>query len=319
MEGGAGTQELDTAGGHAPVLCAEALAMLDVKSDGFYIDATLGRGGHAREVLARLGPQGALLAIDRDPEAVAHARRLFAGDSRVTVVHAAFSGLVALARSIGREASGVLIDLGVSSPQLDTAARGFSFLREGPLDMRMDPTAGPTAAAWLASASERELAGVISRCGEERFARRIARAIVAARTQAPIATTATLAEIVAACVPTREPGKHPATRTFQAIRMHVNRELEELEAVLPQAVSVLAPGGRLVVISFHSLEDRAVKRFMRDQSQDDPAWAGLPQVPPQARAKLRRIGRAVFPSPAEVARNPRARSAVLRAAERLAA
>lgn len=301
------------------MLCPEALAMLDVKFDGFYIDATLGRGGHAREVLARLGPQGALLAIDRDPQAVAHARDLFAGDPRVTVVHAAFSGLAALARSIGREASGVLIDLGVSSPQLDTAARGFSFLREGPLDMRMDPTAGSPAAAWVAKASERELAGVIARLGEERFAQRIARAIVAARAQAPIATTAALAEIVAASVPTREPGRHPATRTFQAIRMHINRELEELGAVLPQAVSVLAPGGRLVVISFHSLEDRAVKRFMRDQSQDDPLWAGLPQVPPQARARLRRIGRAVFPSQAEVARNPRARSAVLRAAERLAA
>jgi 16S rRNA (cytosine1402-N4)-methyltransferase len=319
VEDGSGAQELDTAGGHAPVLCAEALAMLDVKSDGFYIDATLGRAGHAREIAARLGPQGRLLAIDRDPDAVAHGRELFAADPRVTVVHASFSGLAALARAIGREAGGVLVDLGVSSPQLDTAARGFSFLREGPLDMRMDPTAGVTAAAWLANASERELSGVIARFGEERFARRIARAIVAARAQAPIVTTAALADLVAACVPTREPGRHPATRTFQAIRMHVNRELEELEAVLPQAVSVLAPGGRLVVISFHSLEDRAVKRFMRDQSQDDPAWAGLPQVPLQARAKLRRIGKAVFPSAAEVARNPRARSAVLRTAERLAA
>lgn len=319
MESGAGTHELDTAGGHAPVLCTEALAMLDVKSDGFYIDATLGRGGHAREIVARLGSQGSLLAIDRDPEAVAHGRDLFANDPRVIIVQAAFSGLAALVQSIGREASGVLIDLGVSSPQLDVAARGFSFLREGPLDMRMDPTTSLTAAKWLATASEHELAGVIARCGEERFARRIARAIVAARTQAPITTTTALSDLVAASVPTREPGRHPATRTFQAIRMHVNRELEELETVLPQAVSVLAPGGRLVVISFHSLEDRAVKRFMRDQSQDDPAWAGLPQVPPQARARLRRVSKAVFPSEAEVARNPRARSAVLRAAERLAA
>jgi 16S rRNA (cytosine1402-N4)-methyltransferase len=300
-------------------LCAEALAMLDVRPDGFYIDATLGRGGHAREIVTRLGPQGMLLAIDRDPEAVTHGRALFAGDSRVIVEHASFSGLTALSCGLGRAASGVLIDLGVSSPQLDTAARGFSFLREGPLDMRMDPTRGSTAAAWLAAVSERDLAQVIARYGEDRFARRIARAIVAARAQAPIGTTAALAAVVAAAVPTREPGKHPATRTFQAIRMHINRELEELESVLPQAMAALAPGGRLVVISFHSLEDRAVKRFMRDQSQDDAAWAGLPQMPPHARAKLQRLGKAVFPSAEEIGRNPRARSAVLRAALRRAA
>ena len=319
MEGGEEARERDTAGGHAPVLCAEALAMLDVEPDGFYIDATLGRGGHAREIVARLGPQGMLLAIDRDPEAVSHGREMFAGDSRVTVVHASFSALAALARAGGRAASGVLVDLGVSSPQLDTGARGFSFLREGPLDMRMDPTSGPSAAAWLAGVDERELASVIARLGEDRFARRIARAIVAARAEAPIATTTALAAIVASAVPTREPGKHPATRTFQAIRMHINRELEELAAVLPQAVAVLGPGGRLVVISFHSLEDRLVKRFMRDESQDDPAWAGLPQVPPQARARLERVGKAVFPSDEEIGRNPRARRAVLRAARRLAA
>ena len=225
MEGGAGALELDAAA-HAPVLCTEALAMLDVRPDGFYIDATFGRGGHAREIVTRLGPQGMLLAIDRDPEAVAHGRALFAGDSRVIVVHASFSALAALAGA--RAASGVLIDLGVSSPQLDTAARGFSFLREGPLDMRMDPTRGPTAAAWLAAVSERDLAQVIARYGEDRFARRIARAIVAARAQAPIWTTAALAAVVAAAVPTREPVNHPATRTCQALRLPIKRKLATL-------------------------------------------------------------------------------------------
>jgi 16S rRNA (cytosine1402-N4)-methyltransferase len=212
---------------------------------------------------------------------------------------------------------GILFDLGVSSPQLDDAARGFSFLRDGPLDMRMDPGSGESAARWLARASEREIATVISRLGEERHARRIARAIVAARSVAPIVSTGRLSALVADAVPTREPGKHPATRTFQALRIHVNRELEELAQVLPQAVDVLAPGGRLVVISFHSLEDRLVKRFLRSAAQDDPAWAGLPSMPARARARLKLLGRAVFPSAAEAQRNPRSRSAVLRAAERL--
>jgi 16S rRNA (cytosine1402-N4)-methyltransferase len=307
------------AAGHAPVLLDEALDALALRPDGFYVDATFGRGGHTRAILARLGEQGKLLAIDRDPQAVVAAKALLGADPRASVVHAPFSRLADAISDAGRPADGILLDLGVSSPQLDDAGRGFSFLRDGPLDMRMDPGSAESAAAWLARASEREIATVISRLGEERFARRIAHAIVVARTEAPIATTGRLASVISQAVPTREPGKHPATRTFQALRIHVNRELEELEQVLPQAVDSLASGGRLVVISFHSLEDRMVKRFMRRASQDDPAWAGLPVVPAHARARLRLAGRAVFPNEDEVRRNPRARSAVLRAAERIEA
>jgi 16S rRNA (cytosine1402-N4)-methyltransferase len=310
---------MDGAAGHAPVLLGEVLEALAVRPDGFYVDATFGRGGHSRAILARLGERGTLLAIDRDPQAVAAAREQLGADPRAMIVHAPFSSLADVLGDTGRKADGILLDLGVSSPQLDDAARGFSFLRDGPLDMRMDPGAGESAAQWLARADEREIAMVIARLGEDRFARRIARAIVAARAEAPIDTTGRLAGVVARAVPTREPGKHPATRTFQALRIHVNGELQELEAVLPRAVDSLAPGGRLAVISFHSLEDRMVKRFLRRAAQDDPAWAGLPAVPAHARARLRLVGRAVFPSQEEVAANPRARSAVLRAAERVAA
>jgi 16S rRNA (cytosine1402-N4)-methyltransferase len=217
------------------------------------------------------------------------------------------------------ELQGVLMDLGVSSPQLDEATRGFSFMQDGPLDMRMDYEAGTSAAQWVARAGEREIGEVLSKLGEERFARRIARAIVAARRESPIVTTRQLADIVSGAVPTRESGKHPATRTFQAIRMHVNRELEDIEAALPQAVAVLAPRARLCVISFHSLEDRLVKRYLRREVQGDPVYAGLPSVPAHARARLRLVGGPITPSAEEVARNPRARSAVLRIAERLAA
>jgi len=310
---------MDGAAGHAPVLLGEVLEALSVRADGFYVDATFGRGGHSRAILARLGERGTLLAIDRDPQAVAAARAQLGADPRAMIVHAPFSRLSEVLTATGRKADGILLDLGVSSPQLDDAARGFSFLRDGPLDMRMDPASGESAAQWLARSDEREIATVIARLGEDRFARRIARAIVAARAEQPIETTGRLAEVVARAVPTREPGKHPATRTFQALRIHVNRELEELEQVLPQAVEALAPGGRLAVISFHSLEDRMVKRFLRRAAQDDPAWAGLPAVPEHARATLRLVGKAVFPGEAEVAANPRARSAVLRAAERVAA
>ncbi|MFZ8986486.1 MAG: 16S rRNA (cytosine(1402)-N(4))-methyltransferase RsmH [Steroidobacteraceae bacterium] len=304
---------------HVPVLLEETLEALAVKGDGFYVDATYGRGGHAEAVLARLGNRGTLLVIDRDPEAVACAREHIGRDPRVTVVHADFASLDTALEAVGRQPDGILLDLGVSSPQLDTPGRGFSFQRQGPLDMRMDPGTGQSAAEWLAEVDERELAMVIARYGEERFARRIARAIVGARAVHPIADTAELARVVAAAVPRREPGKHPATRTFQALRIHVNDELGQLERVLPRAMAALAPGGRLAVISFHSLEDRMVKRFLRDQSRDDPAWAGLPVVPEAARARLRLVGRAVFPGEEEVRRNPRARSAVLRAAERIAA
>ncbi|MGQ0429696.1 MAG: 16S rRNA (cytosine(1402)-N(4))-methyltransferase RsmH [Gammaproteobacteria bacterium] len=304
-------------GEHAPVLLDAALEALAIRTDGFYVDATFGRGGHAGAILDRLGEEGRLLAIDRDPEAHAAAARRFAGDSRARFVQARFSEL---GRLVGRgSAAGILFDLGVSSPQLDDARRGFSFLRDGPLDMRMDPRTGESAADFLARATEREIATVISRYGEERHARRIARAIVAARTAAPIATTGRLAEVVAGAVPGREPGRHPATRTIQAIRIRVNDELGEIERALPEAVLALAPRGRLVVISFHSLEDRIVKRYLRNASREAPEYAGLPQLPPEARPRLALVGRARFAGEAEVAANPRARSAVLRAAERLAA
>lgn len=301
------------------MLLEETLEALAVKGDGFYVDATYGRGGHAEAVLARLGDRGTLLVIDRDPEAVACAREHIGRDPRVTVVHADFAALDSALEAADRQPDGILLDLGVSSPQLDTPGRGFSFQRQGPLDMRMDPGAGQSAAEWLAEVDERELAMVIARYGEERYARRIARAIVGARADHPIDDTAELARVVAGAVPRREPGKHPATRTFQALRIQVNDELGQLERVLPAAVAALAPGGRLAVISFHSLEDRMVKRFLRDQSRDDPAWAGLPMVPAAAQARLKLVGRAVFPGEEEVRRNPRARSAVLRAAERVAA
>ncbi len=301
--------------GHRPVLLEEVLEALDVRAAGRYVDATYGRGGHAAAVLACLGPAGRLLVLDRDPEAVAHARAHLGGDPRVRVAQgsfAALAGLVAAQGWAGR-VDGILMDLGVSSPQLDDPGRGFSFLRDGPLDMRMDPAAGESAADWLNRAPEREIARVIAEYGEERHARRIARAIVRAR---PLRRTAELAEVVARAVPGREPGKHPATRTFQAIRIHVNRELEALRAGLAQAVEALAPGGRLVVISFHSLEDRIVKRFLRGEARPAPPAPGLP--PPRA-PRLRLLGGPVRPGAAEVAANPRARSAVLRAAERLAA
>jgi 16S rRNA (cytosine1402-N4)-methyltransferase len=306
---------------HTPVLLDEVLAGLRIEPEGHYLDATFGRGGHTAAILDRLGPAGHVLAIDRDPDAVAAGRERFAGEPRLTLVRGSFAQLVTLLRAAGVQGGlqGVLLDLGVSSPQLDEARRGFSFMQDGPLDMRMDYESGSSAAHWLARAGEREIAEVVSRLGEERFAKRIARAIVAARRESPIVTTRQLADIVSAAVPTREPGKHPATRTFQAIRLHVNRELEEIEAALPQAVDVLAPGARLCVISFHSLEDRLVKRYLRRETQGDPVYAGLPNVPAHARPRLKLVGGAVMPADAETSRNPRARSAVLRIAERLAA
>ncbi|HVN42585.1 MAG TPA: 16S rRNA (cytosine(1402)-N(4))-methyltransferase RsmH [Steroidobacteraceae bacterium] len=306
---------------HTPVLRDEVLAGLEVRPDGLYCDATFGRGGHTAAILAAVGPAGRVYAIDRDPQAVAAGQARFGAEPRLTLIRGSFGRLEELLRAAGLEGElqGVLLDLGVSSPQLDEARRGFSFMQDGPLDMRMDNESGQSAAQWLARASEREIAEVLKSLGEERFARRIARRIVAVRASEPITRTAQLAEIVAAAVPTREPGKHPATRTFQAIRIHVNGELDALAAALPQAVRLLAPGGRLCVISFHSLEDRLVKRFVQREAEGDPVYAGLPQVPPAARPRLRRIGRKVLPSAEEVERNPRARSAVLRIAERLAA
>lgn len=306
---------------HMPVLLAEALEALDVRPGGRYLDATFGRGGHTGAMLERVGPAGRVVAMDRDPAAIAAGRERFASDERLILVNEAFSRLAQVAAQVGliERFDGVLLDLGVSSPQLEDPARGFSFVHDGPLDMRMDNRAGVTAAQWLARAGEREIARVIREYGEERFATRIARAIVERRRTAPFERTLDLAAVVAAAVPTREPGKHPATRTFQAIRILVNDELAEIEAALAASLTVLAPGGRLCVISFHSLEDGLVKRFIQRHSQDDPVYAGLPEVPAEARAKLRRIGRAVHPTVQEVQRNPRARSAVMRVAERLAA
>ena len=306
---------------HTPVLLEEVLAALQVRESGRYLDATFGRGGHTAAILERIGRDGRVVAIDRDPEAIRAGRERFGTDERLTLVMGPFSQLANIAAERGalRGFDGVLLDLGVSSPQLDNAARGFSFMQDGPLDMRMNNASGMTAAEWLAKAPEHDIARVIRDFGEERFAKRIARAIVAARGEQPIERTLQLAQIVTDAVPMREPGKHPATRTFQAIRIHVNREFDEIEAALEGSLSVLAPHGRLCVISFHSLEDGIVKRFMQQHSQEDPVFAGLPEVPPHARPKLRRIGKAVHPSTAEVDRNPRARSSIMRVAERVAA
>ena len=308
------------ADGHEPVLVDEVLEALAPVAGGLYVDGTFGRGGHARRLLEAVGPDGAVLALDRDPEAIAAGRAAFAGEPRITLVQADFArlGEVVAAHAHGRPVRGVLLDLGVSSPQLDDPARGFSFSKDGPLDMRMDPSRGRSAADVVAQADQRELQQVIAELGEERFARRIAQAIVAARAAAPITRTLQLAEIVRRAVRTRD-GKHPATRTFQALRMHVNDELGQLRAALEAAYGVLAPGGRLAVISFHSLEDRMVKRFIRERTQVDPAFAGLPVVPPAALPTMREVGRKRRACEAETARNPRARSAVLRCAERLPA
>jgi len=305
---------------HIPVLADEVLGALAPEPDGYYVDATFGRGGHTALLLQALGREGRVLAIDRDPEAVSAGLQRFAGEMRLALVHASFADIGALvpAHSGGRPCRGVLFDLGVSSPQLDDPARGFSFRADGPLDMRMDPTRGEPVSAWLARASVDEIRQVIATLGEERFARRVAEAIVAARRERPIERTRELAEIVARAVRTREPGKHPATRTFQALRMHANDELGQIEKALTGAVDSLAIGGRLAVISFHSLEDRLVKRFMQRESQLDPAAASLPIVPPQLTPRLKLIGRKLRPSKEEVARNPRARSALLRVAQRVA-
>jgi 16S rRNA (cytosine1402-N4)-methyltransferase len=305
-------------GDHQPVLLGEALEALAIREDGQYLDGTFGRGGHSRAILDRLGDSGRLLAIDRDPAAVRAARTHLGADPRVRIEQGNFAEMRAISARAGfkSEYDGVLLDLGVSSPQLDQAERGFSFMVDGPLDMRMDPTHGRSAADWINSAPEREIADVIRRYGEERFARRIARALVRAREESSIVTTARLADVVAEAVRTREPGKHPATRTFQAVRIHVNDELGSLRQGLDAALEMLAPGGRLAVISFHSLEDRIVKRFIRHHAREDEVWRGLPQVPEHARPKLAAVGRAVRPSAVEIADNPRSRSAVLRVAER---
>jgi len=300
---------------HIPVMLGEAVEGLAVQAGGRYLDGTFGRGGHARAVLSRLGPDGRLLLMDRDPTAIATAQAEFAGDPRVSIRHANFSSLAEWDETAAG-LDGVLLDLGVSSPQLDEAARGFSFMADAPLDMRMDPTQGESAADFLARADEREIADVLWLYGDERFSRKIARAIVQDRAEQPLARTSELAALIERVVGRREPGKHPATRSFQALRIRVNGELESLKQGLESALERLNVGGRLSIISFHSLEDRAVKLFIRDQSG---RVQGSRRGPPVAAApaRLAAVGKAQFPSDAELAANPRSRSAVLRVAEKL--
>jgi len=302
---------------HVTVLLEEAVGALAIKADGVYLDATFGRGGHSHRILAALNENGRLIAVDRDPEAISAGRAI--NDPRFRLVHRAFSEIAEAAREAGViDVDGILFDIGVSSPQIDDGERGFSFRHDAPLDMRMDTTQGETAAEWLARAEIREITEVIRDYGEERFAFQIAKKVVAARLEQPIVTTGQFAALVRATVRTREPGQDAATRSFQALRIHTNQELGQLAIALPQALELLKPGGRLVVISFHSLEDRIVKNFMRDQSIADDLPKGLPlradQLP---KPKLRLVGKAVKASAAEVAANPRARSAVMRVAEKI--
>ncbi|MBK6288669.1 MAG: 16S rRNA (cytosine(1402)-N(4))-methyltransferase RsmH [Gammaproteobacteria bacterium] len=300
---------------HTPVMLQEAVDFLVTNSTGKYVDATFGRGGHTGAILERLAAQGRLLAIDRDPQAIAWGSSRFAHEPRLSLEQASFAdlGMLLERHGLAEGVDGVLLDLGVSSPQLDDAGRGFSFMQDGPLDMRMDPGHGFSAAQWLARARAEEIEKVLREYGEERFARRMAAAIVRERAVAPISTTARLAEILTQANPAWEKGKHPATRGFQAIRIFINGELEALASALQQAMLALATGGRLVVISFHSLEDRIVKRFMRDNSRA----AGYVGLPGSMQPQLRRIGKALRASGEEVRHNPRARSAVLRVAEKL--
>ena len=308
---------------HTPVLLTEVIDGLQLQADGIYMDCTFGRGGHTRALLGRLGPHGRVVAIDRDPEAVAAGRALAAEDPRLSIEHGNFDRARAVAAEydVVGKVGGMLFDLGVSSPQLDDVARGFSFQDDGPLDMRMDQSTGESAAQWLAKADDAEIARILWDYGEERHARRIARAIVARRDQEPIVTTRRLADIVAAAQP-RSAGrrggrsKHPATRTFQAIRIHINGEMQALDAVLEQVPDILATEGRLAVISFHSLEDRRVKRFIRARSRGPTVPRGMPVVPDGAPPVLRPVGRAIRAGSDEVGSNPRARSAVLRIAAR---
>jgi len=305
---------------HVPVLLGPVLEGLDIKKDGCYVDGTFGRGGHSGEILKQLNAHGRLIGIDRDPDAIASAPASLTDDPRFELVRGELAQLkkIIAERNLSGEVDGLLYDLGVSSPQLDEAHRGFSFLRDGPLDMRMDPDSGTSASDWLASVDERGLKHVLRVYGEETHATRIARAILAARESSPIETTKQLANIVEAAVPgkVRAQKKHPATKTFQAIRIAINGELEQLEAVLEQSVDALKQGGRLCVISFHSLEDRMVKRFIRNASSEPEQYRGMPSMPDELRPKLTTIGKVVVASDEEIQLNRRARSARLRIAER---
>ena len=303
--------------GHVPVMLEEAIGALAIRPEGIYIDGTFGRGGHSQRILGALGEGGRLLAFDKDEQAVRVAQQRFGADPRFAIVHGSFAGVAAAAidRGLRHRVDGLLLDLGVSSPQLEDPARGFSFLADGPLDMRMDRRQGESAAQWLAKAREEDIAMVLREYGEERFARRIARAIVARRARRPITATRDLADLVAQACPIKERHKHPATRTFQAIRIHINRELDDLKTCLRESLEVLARGARLVVISFHSLEDRIVKRFMREAARGPLVPKGLPVVHAKVQGRLRVLGKALHPSEDELQDNPRARSAVLRVAE----
>jgi 16S rRNA (cytosine1402-N4)-methyltransferase len=303
---------------HQPVLLREAIAALAIQPHGVYVDATFGRGGHACAILSELNAAGRLVLLDKDPTAISYARQCFGQDPRVAIFHASFTELQAVLQqeNLSGKVNGILFDLGVSSPQLDEAERGFSFMRDGKLDMRMNTLSGIDAATWLAGIDEAALADVIYRYGEEKFSRRIARAIVKARQESPIVTTFQLRDLVVKAVPVKQKEKHPATRTFLAIRIAINKELEEIEQVLDQALEALSVGGRLSVISFHSLEDRLVKRFMQHHERGDIFPRDLPIKQTILQQKLKRIGRAIHPSPMEVAANARARSAILRIAEK---
>ena len=309
-----------TAPAHISVLLNEALAGLALKPDGCYLDGTFGRGGHSRAILSKLGPNGRLFAIDRDPTAIAAAAE-FAADPRFHITHSPFAALATIAEQqhITGAVDGILLALGVSSPQLDDADRGFSFMRDGPLDMRMDPSSGLSAAQWLAQADVEDISFVLREYGEEKFAWRIAQAIVAAREETPLTRTAQLAALISSSVPkSNKEKKHPATRSFQAIRIYINSELEQVNQALHAAMQVLKPGGRLVVISFHSLEDRLVKQFMRRYSKGEPVPRGIPLTAAQMdqRTPLQLVGKAIMPSEQELTANPRARSAVLRIAQK---
>ena len=306
--------------GHVTVLLQEAVESLVTDSNGFYIDGTFGRGGHSGLILGGLSEGGRLLAVDKDEQAVAVGSLRFSSDPRFEIIHGSFASLSAWLEERGKmgEVTGLLLDLGVSSPQLDQPERGFSFLHDGPLDMRMDDSVGPTAADWVNAAAEEEIIQVLKEYGEERFARRMAKAILFEREKEPIVTTARLAKIIAEANPAWEKGKHPATRAFQAIRIHINNELRDLDEVLEQALEMLAIGGRLVVISFHSLEDRRVKRFINHHEKGDVLPMGLPVTDDQLNKRLRRLSKAIKAGKTELERNPRARSAIMRVAEKIA-
>ena len=303
---------------HISVLLNEALEGLAIQADGLYIDGTFGRGGHSRALLAQLGPEGRLIAFDKDPEAIRVGDQLAAEDGRFVVVQRSFAEIAEelRARGLAGQVQGVLLDLGVSSPQLDDPTRGFSFLNDGPLDMRMNPSAGQSAADWINSASEADIATVLKEYGEERFAKRMARAVVTRRAEQPFTRTADLAAVIKEANPAWEKGKHPATRAFQGIRIFINRELDDLADGLRAALDVLAPGGRMAVISFHSLEDRMVKQYMRREAKGAPMPRDLPIRDIDIPVSINLVGKAIKPSAAEVDANPRARSAVLRVAEK---